>query len=447
MFKAAETYCPYSCGICPPSHTTGQLCDRLIIRLVSQLTVADIRADIDGIDVWERLLSKAGFENELTTGLGGIEQIATNDVGAWSDNMKNLKRPVANPSGTTQFQVLASSETSVVTEFSNDPVNVVWLLMTLVASCCIAGSMAFKAFTSGTTAGSLSAALQGFTFELEVADQENEPHEVSLCGDGLKMATPFIRAVIQVGSLVAEAALPTHMCYASWLAVDMVSIATAERVMMVVFPRVSSIFITEVLKDTFHFEASITFFLVFVSVTALGSGISLSVIVDRSLDGNPDDFLYWLVPIIIQVSMVTLAFFIIMALYYESQPAGWATLARLRCKTSTKLEEIALKLRAPHTFHIALMIEPLCSKTTDYIYAHSTLVQWNEGPQSEKVYALAMDTLEEDRTRTRLVPSDTVAHAREAGFLTACCLGVRRMPARGGNEEGTDCGMVVDLLG
>ena len=93
------------------------------------------------------------------------------------------------------------------------------------------------------------------------------------------------------------------------------------------------------LKDAFHIESGIAFFLVFVSVTALGSGISLSVIVDRSLDGNPDDFLYWLVPIIVQVSMVTLAFFIILALYYESQPAGWATLARLRCKTSTKLEE------------------------------------------------------------------------------------------------------------
>lgn len=55
---AFQAACSYTCGRCPPSYSTGQLC----MNYMGLLTTLDSKkSEADSAHMWTRLLSKAAF--------------------------------------------------------------------------------------------------------------------------------------------------------------------------------------------------------------------------------------------------------------------------------------------------------------------------------------------------------------------------------------------------
>merc|ERR1712196_734143 len=157
--------CPYTCGLCTPSHQTGQTCVRMARILLHIRNPSDARV-AHSIDetlqrVWALLIAKAAFEegDGDAIPISIVLRLQTADY-TQQGYIWAIPNSTAVP-GTQVGQILTMVEESTYeTYMSEKTLSAIWLMITAVVSLVVVAEVAVWTFSSESTAVNLASAAQ-----------------------------------------------------------------------------------------------------------------------------------------------------------------------------------------------------------------------------------------------------------------------------------------------
>jgi len=422
VWVAMRKWCPHTCGFCPASYATGAVCDQVLMRHVAMVDQADMPRESTA--VWLRLVSKAAFEL-------GEEDIAYTTP--FLGNELGNSPAILPPSGTPRREIYLAFHMTPTERWEAEPVAIVWLLVTIMASIVVFGEIVLAYSEKQNTSDIISKILIGVPFHpVDIHEGSAEepsttiPHVLNQSVLGI-----VVRLTLELGAIVGESVLPTHQAFPQWLMVDLKCIGTFERVMMVLLPRTSHLGITGVLFNSFYITPpalqGIIVVLGYVAMAVLGLAITLNVSMQP---GQDVDTVYFFVPIIAQCIALLVITVITIWLTYNKDKPEWEAAAGLRVHHASHQYAMCMQIVPPLWVHVVLLLEGSDERKYSWVEMGNTWVQWTD------------DTLDMPNTMVVLAPKDTVRHfsvpkeameelcSPEMGAWSSILLSLNRLPRR-----------------
>jgi len=428
-WHAMRRYCPFTCGFCPPDHRMGVACDLVVQRHLAILSEPEVKNHGKSHKVWDRLLSKAAFElgqSSLSYVIPVISDETTNDPNLFHPEWK-------------QGEVLLLYHLSSVSLYEAESFSIMWLFITMMASCFIVAEIVQYYCTKGKMSAVITKVLMGVDFlpqDMHYITDEPRSYESHMASVPLMRKRDIFlviaRTILELGAMVGESVLPTHQMCPEWLYVDVAVIGTFERMVMVLLPRLSHLGIVGTLFNCFYITPPPTHaLLVLLSYVALTTS-GLVITVNRAVAGNNLETLYFLVPIISMVVCLAGITLSTIVSTYGKPEAPWQSTAGVRLFHASHHHAVCLYIVPPMWYHLAMILdETRADVDTHWVEFADTLVPWvPEADMPEVQTTMVLQADETEPARHYTVPKEVLGQLRgdEVNGAMTFLLSMKRMP-------------------
>jgi len=196
-----------------------------------------------------------------------------------------------------------------------------------------------------------------------------------------KLIAKGFQAVLLVALMCGESSMPTHMVYPEWLFIDTVSIATFDRILLVLLPRLSIFGVSGSMQHMTGITTTAASSIALILIAALLTSVFLAIVITEATNGNPNDILYWIATPISQVAAVmAIAMFWFTTSRHKSNK--WAKNLGLQVTgTESIIQDSNLALAPIFWIQLAESIQHL--HTCRFMQVHGHLVDTYDGDMTK----------------------------------------------------------------
>lgn len=343
---------------------------------------------------WSRFVSKAAFEEDVSS------------IQLFMITAAKTNKTKAGETFLTQLDVASL----IVSEEKNEAIialNAIWVIVTFLAGIFVFLEMVNYGLED--PAYFYQVVHTGFKFELlslKEGHMATSDAAVRCCHDITDYTLFVIVLLLEIGVVMAEAAVPTTQVYAEWFWIDMVVIGGG-RIFVVMLPRISHLGllgilfnITSIIPTGLTALAGITSYIILATV-------SLVSIVEKSFEGaDPDsmDLWYFISPVLTQiVCQVGVASWTVFCFWNAPSP-WWEEALQITGHGMTRgMEVMCLKVVSPRWLCVAKTLESHeDNRSKEYVQISGKLVK-RDHEDSTKIApgsVLVMDPVPEEYVKS-----------------------------------------------